>query len=47
MEMKKYMTPGMEVIEIKVQNALLDISGTGGGSTPDPNQEPEEVGGDL
>lgn len=47
MEMKKYMTPEMEVIEVKAQNALLAISGSGSGSTPDPNQEPEEVGGDL
>jgi hypothetical protein len=47
MEMKKYMTPEMEVIEIKAQNALLAISGNGGGSEPDPNQDPTPIGGDL
>jgi len=44
MEMKKYMTPEMEVIEIKVQG-MLCISGDG--STPSggseiPGEGPEE-----
>ena len=38
MKMKKYLTPEMEVIEVKVQNALLAIS-DGGGSSFDPNEE--------
>jgi hypothetical protein len=48
MEMKKYMTPDMEVIKLSVQRSVLQaLSGNGSGSTPDTNQEPIEVGGDL
>ena len=41
MEMKKYMTPKMEVVELKFTTPLLAGSGEpeedGGGSTSDPN----------
>jgi hypothetical protein len=41
MEMKKYMTPEMEVVELKFTTPLLAGSGEpeedGGGSTSDPN----------
>ena len=33
MEMKKYLTPNMEVIKLSAQNNLLNVSGNGSGST--------------
>jgi len=41
MEMKKYMTPEMEVVEIKVQGSLLIISGD-----PTPGKDDTEYEGD-
>ena len=46
--MKKieYLSPEMEVVEIKVLG-ILCISGDGDGSTPDPSEDPTPIGGDL
>ena len=41
MDMKKYMTPEMEVVEFKYQSALLSAS-DGSGSTIVPPTEPSE-----
>ena len=44
MEMKKYMTPEMEVIKLSVQKSVLQaISGEGSGSTA--SEIPVETGG--
>ena len=46
MEMKKYMTPEMEVVELKMQSALLALSdgegSTPGSGAPIPTEEPIE-----
>ena len=41
MEMKKYMTPDMEVVELKSETALLNVSG---GTIDNPGSEPAEPG---
>ena len=39
MEMKKYMTPEMEVVELKYNTALLSASVDGGSTPPISNQD--------
>ena len=40
MDMKKYMTPELEVVELKYEKPLLDNSNTGGGEDPNSSWDP-------